>query len=52
LLAHGQIEMPDCGIYLSPIPSSHFCPPLVELSVSSGLVDLLPPGRGPPALFS
>jgi hypothetical protein len=52
LLAHGQIEMPDCNpsVYLA--PSSYVCAPLVEFSVSSGIVELLPPGRGPPALFS
>jgi hypothetical protein len=52
LLAHGQIEMPECGSTLCLAPISYAYAPLVELSVSSGIIELLPPGRGPPALFS
>lgn len=52
MLAQGQIELPDCGAALCLAPTYYVYAPLVELSVSSGIVELLPPGRGPPALFS
>lgn len=52
LLAHGQIELPDCGSTLCLARPCYTYAPLVELSVSSGIVDLLPPGRGPPVIFS
>jgi hypothetical protein len=52
LLAHGQIELPDFGATLCLARPCYTYAPLVELSVSSGIVELLPPGRGPPVLFS
>ncbi len=52
LVAQGQIELSDGGTALCLARPCYTCAPLVNLSVSSGIVELLPPGRGPPALFS
>jgi hypothetical protein len=52
LLAHAQIDVPECNSSLCLSSSLYAYAPLVELSVSSGIVELLPPGRGPPVLFS
>src|SRR5258707_9222779 len=51
-LSQGQIEPPVCDALLCPAPvPSYYSTPFV-LCVFGGVVELLPPGRAPPIVFS
>jgi hypothetical protein len=52
MLAQGQIELPVCDTPLCLAPVCYTCAPPFVLSVFGSVAELLPPGRGPPALFT